>query len=98
MTLRQFHRVCYKCVEKLKKLCPRDTGNLSINGIKFKFVNEKKFTIYVDEKVAPYMVYTNEPWVSDYWKGKKNPNEGWWNSGVGVLVNLIRKELKGKVK
>lgn len=98
MTLNDFYAICYKCVDKLRNLCPYDTGNLAGNGITFKFVNERKFTIYVNEKVAPYMVYTNEPWVSAYWRGKKNPNEGWWNNAVGVLVDLICNELKGRVK
>ena len=38
--------------------------------------------------VAPYNLATEGKWVHKRWKGKKNPNEGWWS--VGVFGNCTR--------
>lgn len=107
MTESEFRQVCNECVNELRRICPRDTGNLANDGIRFIFLGDKKCVIYVDDEIAPYMVYTNEPWVSDYWNRKrkdgstyklKNPNEGWWQTAYGVLVDLVLSKLEGTIK
>ncbi len=74
------------------------TGNLYANAIKLrKRVNKKSttYTIYVDSKVAPYMPFTTEPWIAAKWKGKKNPNEGWWDNAVKAIMQELATTLGG---
>lgn len=61
--------------------------------------------------VAPYAPYTNEPWdikiiqQGTFRKGETrtvvrtwvNPNEGWWNRAAESGIQLIAKELGGKL-
>lgn len=74
-----------KAMKYLKDNSPIDTGNLRYNAIKYK-VQGNKIIIYVDEKIAPYMVYTNEVWINR--KGK-NPNEAWWNKTVETIIQKM---------
>lgn len=94
----QFKRVCKEILKKIKEETPYDTGNLSINGIRAEFPSPDVCRIYVDETIAPYMPYTNEPWLSPYWEGKKNPNEGWWQGLMPTVCNMIAQALEGEVK
>lgn len=75
----------------------RSTGNTAFNGIKIT-ANKSKITVYVDEKIVPYMPYTNEPWLSPRWHGAKNPNEGWWDRFAQELINRVANNLRGEVK
>lgn len=57
---------------------PKDTGNLALNGIRKAFDPETQTAlIVIGGEVAPYAVYTNEPWIDDRWNGAQNPNQGW---------------------
>lgn len=98
MTKQEFERLCMRAVQKVRERAPRDTGNLATNGVNYVWEDEKTFVIYVDEDVAPYMPFTNEPWVSPKWNGKKNPNEAWWEDATKIVVELIQREYKGEVK
>lgn len=88
----------FRAVNTLRKLAPKDTGNLAFKAIKGEWSDENTYHIYVDENIAPYMVYTNEPWISSYWRGKQNPNEHWWNATIEELIRLISNDLQGKVE
>lgn len=48
--------------------------------------------------IAPYVPYTNEPWISPKWNGKKNPNEGWWDRFVAEFTKRLANKLKGVIK
>lgn len=98
MTKKEFDALCMECVKEVRDRCPRDTGNLEDLGIKFVWEDEDTFTIYVDENQAPYMPYTNEPWISPKWNGKKNPNEAWWQDATKLVVELLKSKLKGTAK
>ena len=70
---------------------PYDTGNLKFNAIRGVWIGENTFQLYVDESIAPYMKYTNEPW-----KGKgKNPNENWWERAFKYICDYLQTKLKG---
>ena len=97
MNEKLFNAICNGCVEKLRSFCPVDTGNLKYNAIRFNYVDNETFEIYVDESIAPYMPYTNEPWVSAKWNGKKNRNEGWFERATEAVANYIAEQLKGVV-
>ena len=75
----------------------KSTGNLAFNGIRIE-ATTSEIVVYVDENIAPYMPYTNEPWLSQRWHGAKNPNEGWWQRFAAELVSRVAVQLKGVVK
>ena len=68
------------------------------NAIRIEFNSDRSFTIYVDESIAPYMPYTNEPWMAKKWNGKPNPNEGWWEKVVEICALYIANRYKGEIK
>ncbi len=94
----KFRRVCRDACEQLRILAPYDTGNLALNAIKIEFPSPSTCIIYVDEAIAPYMQYTTRPWVSPRWKGRKNPNEGWWQAAGELIVERIAQNVKGSIK
>ena len=68
------------------------TGNLAFNALQHRFKALKKgfkAEIYINDKIAPYVYYTNERWLSPKWNGHPNPNEGWVKKGVNEIVDLI---------
>lgn len=89
MTLEQRIELVAKIVENSLKIhAPKDTGNLSINGIRSVFVNGV-WTVVVGGEPAPYAVYTNEPWESEVWRGGKNPNQGWIMEAIEAVKSAI---------
>lgn len=85
-------------VEALRKeLVPYDKGNLALNALKYEITGDT-IDISVDESIAPYMPYTNEPWFSDKWHGKQNPNEGWWQRFAEEFAKRLATKLKGQLK
>lgn len=95
MTRAEFQRICLAVVDKVKSKSPIDTGNLRWNAIRFEYVDERTFKIYVDQGIAPYMPYTNEPWIAERWEGKKNPNEAWWQRTIEEITKELTAELNG---
>lgn len=75
---------------------PRHTGNLAYNALVYD-VQGNQFVIRVDPAIAPYMPYTNEPWLSPKWNGKQNPNEGWWQRFVEEFTRRLALKLRGEV-
>lgn len=96
MTKLQFIQFANRVMSLIRKFAPKDTGNLAYNAIQMHYVNENKIIIEVNQSEAPYMVYTNEPWISDRWKGKKNPNEKWWEKAIERAVQIASAEIGGK--
>ena len=106
MTRAKFESICMGAVREIKKRAPIKTGNLRNDAIKYEWKDRDTFIIYVDEEIAPYMPFTNEPWESTNhgrWqtkrgKVKKNPNLGWWDRGAKVTINYIARRIKGTIK
>lgn len=98
MTQGEFSAVCDLALQTLKELAPYDTGNLAHNAVRLEFISPNEALLYVDEKIAPYMPYTNEPWVSPYWNGKKNPNEGWFDAAAELVAEVVAKFSRGEIK
>ena len=61
MDKKAFERLFVEAINSLRQqtFVPYDTGNLKFNAIKGRWTGENRFTIYVDEQVAPYVYYTN---------------------------------------
>ena len=94
MTNTEFQTFINRFVRNFKPLTPIDTGNLR-SSVKFVFTSPTRAVVYVDTKQAPYMPYTNEPWISPRWNGKKNPNEGWFDREVENALEKTVKSMKG---
>lgn len=94
----EFRRACEQTVKELRGLAPYDTGNLALNAIRMEMESPNVCLIYVDESIAPYMPYTNEPWLSPRWNGRKNPNEGWWQRAGEHVVKTVASKVKGKIE
>jgi hypothetical protein len=97
LTHAKFKTVCELACKQLRELAPYDTGNLALNAIKIEFPSPTTCLIYVDESIAPYMPYTTRPWVAPKWKGRKNPNEGWWQAAGELIVEFIARETQGEI-
>ena len=95
MTKSEWTKLFRKAMQELRKqaFVPYDTGNLKFNAIKGVWINETTFRIYIDEKVAPYMKFTNETWQYG-----KNPNEKWWENMVERFTEDLAEELDGVLK
>lgn len=85
-------------VEDLRtELVPYRTGNMANDALRYT-INDDYIKIIIDPNIAPYVPYTNEPWLSDKWNGKKNPNEGWWQRFADEFAKRIATKLKGELK
>jgi hypothetical protein len=98
MTNRQFHQWVSTFVEEFRKSSPIKTGNLRFNAIRYVFVSPTQEEVYIDLDVAPYMPYTNEPWISPKWGNKKNPNEKWFERGVEEALEKTNRIMRARVK
>ncbi len=78
----------------LQARAPYDTGNLAMNNIR---IDRNRGRVIVGSKEsADYAPITNEPWVSEKWHGKKNPNEGWINRAIEEALPIIQRVLSGR--
>ena len=73
------------------------TGNMAFNASKLEFTTPDIAKIYVDKRIAPYVPYTNEPWVAAKWKGHKNPNEGWFKRAAEIVALSIARSINGEI-
>lgn len=80
----------------LKLRAPKDTWNLTFNGIRLVYIDSAHIKIIIGGEPAPYAIYTNEPWSSPRWNGKSNPNEGWINNAVHGALPTIKAILGGR--
>lgn len=106
---RMFDSVFLEAITQLREKAPKDTGNLRYNAIKYRWLSDTRFEIYVDvgdttaftmgeplvKGQAPYMPFTNEEWISPRWNGKKNPNQNWWNEAMELVIKFIAKRMGG---
>lgn len=98
MTKQKVITTALNIIEEMRlEWVPRDTGNMALNALRYDITNNI-VDITIDESIAPYVPYTNEPWVSDKWQGKKNPNEGWWQRFVDEFTKRLAARLKGELK
>jgi len=98
MTRQNIIDAVIQTVEELRKdYVPRDTGNMAFNSLKYK-VEGNFIVVYVDTNIAPYVPYTNEPWISPKWNGKKNPNQDWWDVFANEFIQRFNTRLRGTIK
>lgn len=79
------------------ELVPRDTGNMAFNALTIN-VNADMIDIFVNPNIAPYVGYTNEPWLSERCHGAQNPNEGWWQRFAEEFAKRLTTKLKGDLQ
>lgn len=91
-------QIMYLTLAYLRSLVPYDTHNMQNNATNVENLGGGKWRLYVDENIAPYVPYTNEPWVSPKWNGKKNPNQGWFERATDLVARYISTLLRGTLK
>lgn len=93
MTQAEFERALLRAVTKAERLitalAPERSGQLKAS-IKL-VATARGYEILV---TAPHMPYTEEEWVSPQWRGRANPNEGWFREAVDLAYRLIKLELQ----
>lgn len=52
------------------------------------YMGMEQVECYAGSEQAYYMPYTNERWISPRWKGKKNPNERWFDEAIYDVCDL----------
>ena len=79
---------------QLRADCPIDTGNLSQHGI---WMSDDGSKIWIGGELAPYAIYTNEPWSEfDFpLKGHTNPNQNWIENAIQKSLQTIKTMLSG---
>lgn len=73
------------------------TGNMAFQSFQYVKTN-REMLVYIDQSIAPYVHYTNEPWIAAFWGGRKNPNEGWWQRFVDEFTRRLTAELGGELE
>lgn len=79
----------------ITRLRRHSTGKLRKEYTNFDTVDDRHFVIKVD---VDYAKYTNEPWISPYWRGKQNPNEGWFQRAALAYAEALATALGGTIK
>ena len=79
----------------LQVKAPKDTGNLALNAIRKAYDDNGMPIIVIGGEVAPYAVFTNEPWIDDRWNGAQNPNQGWIQRAIQEAAPTMRIMLSG---
>ena len=79
----------------LQVKAPKDTGNLALNAIRKAYDDNGMPLIVIGGEVAPYAVFTNEPWIDDKWNGAQNPNQGWIQRAIQEAAPTMRMMLSG---
>lgn len=74
------------------------TGNMRYNASKIRRVDQNTTEMLIDANIAPYVVYTNEPWISPKWNGKKNPNQGWFERATEAVAIELAAMLGGTLE
>ncbi len=98
MTREQAINTAIAIVENMRaEYVPRDTGNMADDALRY-YVENGVLRITVEESIAPYVPYTNEPWLSTKWNGKPNPNEGWWQRFADEFARRLAISLRGELK
>ena len=97
LTQAQFFSLAYLVLKNLRDSAPKRTGNLAFNAIKIEFKgNEAR--IYIDQSIAPYMIFTNQPWISPKSNGRANPNEYWFNDAAAYTAYFVAGYTGGTLK
>jgi hypothetical protein len=97
MTQQEFERRLYVAVNKAYNLV-QGTAPVRRGDLKRSIKLVSTASGYDILITAPHMVYTEEPWVSPKWKGRENPNEGWFKEVTELVFRLLRAELRATGK
>jgi len=77
---------------------PKKTGNLALNAIRKAYDPVTSYPmIVIGGEIAPYAIYTNEPWIADKWNGAENPNLYWVQNTIEQAKPQLIMILSGEV-
>jgi len=96
MTQKEFEakllQVVNNAVGKLQSQVPVATGQL-LSSIEL-IATSTGYELRMNTDIAPHMVYTEEKWKHERWKGRANKNEGWFKLAAELVFRQMRAELK----
>lgn len=111
MTYNDIERFVQRQAKIIRDRAPKDTGNLrasirvqeiepfvwkiSVNTGDDAYARVSRSKKELDWGLAPYTPFTNEAWVSPKWRGRQNPNEGWWNNAVEIVLHNLEMRTNG---
>lgn len=73
------------------------TGNLRSSIRKAWNPELGHWQVVIGGEVAPYAIYTNEPWISPKWNGKENPNLYWVERALEEARTMLSMIVSGEV-
>ena len=73
------------------------TGNLRSSIRKAWNPDAGHWQVVIGGELAPYAVYTNEPWISPRWNGKENPNLYWVERACQEAAPTLSLIMSGEV-
>ena len=73
------------------------SGNMAANGLQY-VLEDNEFVVYIDEVIAWYVWFTQKPWTAERWRGKKNPNEGWFEVFQEEFARRLARRLGGRIE
>lgn len=83
-------------LQMLQQIAPYRTGNLAINSTEVQ-ISATGIRAISHGGYAPYNIYTNYAWTAPRWKGRRNPNEGWFDvKFAGAAKQYIYEWLNGQ--
>ena len=80
----------------LQERCPVDTGNMKASISLLSGKGGTEYVIEIPANLVPYVVYTNERWISPKWNGRQNPNYHWIDDTIQLFLVSFTKELMKK--
>lgn len=86
----QFELACEFLAAYLRLKAPIDTGNLTQFGVGVVYKRPDLIQVVIGNELADYAIYTNEPWLSPRWRGRKNPNEGWIQRALAEALPTMK--------
>ena len=95
MTQKRFIQLTVGAFQIFQDIVPIDTGWLRYEATNYESMGRRSCEFVVDGRIAPYAVYTNEPWLSPRRHGLKNPNEGWVQGGLELVAMYLSQQLGG---
>lgn len=73
------------------------SGNMAANGLQY-VLEDNGFVGYIDEVIAWYVWFTQKPWTAERCRGKKNPNEGWFEVFQEEFARRLARRLGGRIE
>jgi hypothetical protein len=73
----------------MRNRTPKDSRNLELNATR-SYPIQNGFIIQAKKALAFYAPFVNGKWISPRWRGKKNPNEGYFEKASVDIIRYVK--------